>query len=179
MSDTSTTDTGASGDQTDDTSTDTGEQEPDWKAEAEKWKSQSRKHEERARANSNAAKELEKVRQQSMTETEKAVAQAREEGKAEGRTETTKTLAARLVDSEVKAAAAGRSVDVAALLDGLDRSRFLTDDGEPDVKAITSWMDRIAPTKTRLDLGQGPRGGNGGSNSGSFLTDAIRRARSG
>lgn len=87
-----------------------------------------------------AEQELQKLREESMDAQQKAIAAARDEGKAEARS----SYGARLVDAEVKAAAAGRSVDVDALLDGLDRTRFL-DDGEPDVEAIASWVDRIAP----------------------------------
>lgn len=158
MSDTSTSTT--------DTSTataetpDTGDQDrTDWKAEAEKWQAMARKHEDRAKANASAAKELEQVRQASMSDLEKAVAIA----KAEARTEALREAGTRLVDAEVKAAAAGRSVDVEALLEGLDRSRFLGEDGEPDSKAIATWVDRIAPksesTTTSVDFGQGARPG--------------------
>ena len=143
---------------------DKGTDEPDWKAEAEKWKSQARKHEERAKANANATKELEQLRQASMSDLEKAVDAA----KAEGRKEAIAAMGRRLVDAEVKAAAAGRKVDVDALLDGLDRSRFLTDDGEPDTKAITAWVDRIVPKPGVPDLGQGARG------NGSPLDDSPR-----
>lgn len=130
----------------------------DLTAELEKWKSQARKHEQRAKANAEAAKELEKLRSESMTEQERAV----EAAKAATRAEILVEVGSRLVDAEVRAAAAGRSVDVDALLDGLDRSRFLSDDGEPDRDAIASWVDRIAPQGNdtpppRVDLGQGVR----------------------
>lgn len=129
----------------------------DLAAELEKWKSQARKHEQRAKANAEAAKELEKLRSESMTEQERAV----EAAKAATRAELLIEVGSRLVDAEVRAAAAGRSLDVDALLDGLDRSRFIDDDGEPDRDAIASWVDRIAPqgtdTPPRVDLGQGVR----------------------
>lgn len=154
-------------------STDTGET-TDWKAEAEKWQALSRKHEDRAKANSTAAKELEQVRQAAMTDTEKAVAIA----KAEGRKEALSAMGARLVDAEVKAAVTGRNVNVDALLDGLDRSRFLTDDGEPDTKAIAAWVDKLAPRADtangfRPDLGQGARGAPA---SGADMNSMLRRA---
>lgn len=93
------------------------------------------------RAHKAATAELEKLRQQSMTEQEKAVAAARAEGLAEG----TRNAGVRLVDAEVRAAAAGRGVDTDALLEGLDRHKFLGDEGEPDRDAITAYIDRIAP----------------------------------
>lgn len=124
-----------------------------------------RKWEDRAKANSAAAKELDALKQQSMTDLEKAVEQARKEAASE----TTRAFGARLVDAEVKAAAAGSSIDVDALLDGLDRSRFLTDDGEPDTDAIGAWVERIAPKGTdgpqTVDLGQGQQGSTPALNS--------------
>lgn len=119
-------------------STDTG---TDTAAELEKWKTAARKHEERAKANAAAAKELEQFKQQAMTDTEKAVETAR----LEGRTEGAKSASERIARAEIRAAAAGRNVDVVALLEGVDATRFLDDDGEPDTKAINAWMDRIAP----------------------------------
>lgn len=116
-----------------------------------------RKWEDRAKANGAAAKELEELRLKSMNETEKAVASA----KSEGRKEALVAMGARLVDAEVKAAAAGRNVNVDVLLEGLDRSRFLGDDGEPDAKAIKAWVEKLAPAGQRPgfpDLGQGARG---------------------
>lgn len=130
----------------------------DLAAELEKWKAQARKHEDRAKANAAAAKELEDVRKASMSETEKAVAEA----KALTRAEVLAEVGSTLVDAEVRAALAGRTVDVDAVLDGLNRVRFLGDDGQPDRDEIVAWVDRIAPkseTAVRsLDMGQGARG---------------------
>jgi hypothetical protein len=126
----------------------------DWKAEAERWKGLARKHEDRAKANATAARELDDARKQSMTDVERAVAEAR----IEARRETLVETGARLVDAEVRAAAAGRAVDVTALLEATDRQRFIGEDGEPDTKAIRTWVERIAPKTNALpDLGQGTR----------------------
>jgi hypothetical protein len=145
-------------DQTDTTSTDTAG-DKDWKAEAEKWKELSRKNEHDKKANAGAAKELEELKKKGMSDTEKAVAEA----KAEGRKEALLESGSLMVEAEIKAAAAGRNVDVAALLEGIDRSRFLNDDGKPDTDAITAWVDKIAPSKSDEkkpfpDLGQGDKG---------------------
>jgi hypothetical protein len=130
----------------------------DLAAEIEKWKAQARKHEDRAKANAAAAKELEQVRAAAMTDQERAVAEAR----AQARTETLKEVGAERVADAVRVAAAGRLVDVDALLEGLDRTRFLDADGQPDVAAITTWVDRVAPKPSEgpagfPDLGQGAR----------------------
>lgn len=133
--------------------------EPDWKAEAEKFKTLARKHEDRAKANASAAKELEQVKQASMSDQEKAVELARNQA----RTEVLMEIATERVEDAVRLAAAGRNVDVDALLDGLDRSRFVTEEGRPDTEAIASWVDRIAPKSDQpytADLGQGSRTGS-------------------
>lgn len=135
--------------------------ETDVAAELEKWKTMARKQEERAKANAQAAKELDEFKRQSMTDQERAVAEAVDAA----RKSTIAELSGRLVDAEVRAAAAGRNVDVDALLEGLDRGRFLTDTGEPDRQALTSWIDRVAPVAASQpppapawpDLGQGAR----------------------
>lgn len=134
---------------------------PDLSAEVEKWKAQARKWEDRAKANSAAAKDLDTLRQQTESDLEKAVRLAREEAARETATQ----FGTRLVDAELKAALSGRDEDVVkALLENLDRSRFLTPDGEPDSDAIKAWVGRIAPQPEtpalpgQVDLGQGSRG---------------------
>lgn len=128
----------------------------DWKAEAEKWQGLARKHEERAKANAAAARERDELKRSSMTEQERAVDEAR----AAARTEVMAEVAETRVDDAVRAAAAGRTVDIEALLEGLDRRKFVGDDAQPDRKAITEWLDRVAPAgRTVTDLGQGARGG--------------------
>lgn len=137
-----------------------------------------RKWEDRAKANADAVKELDKLRASTMTDQERAVAEA----VATTRIEMQRQHAARLVLAEVRAAAAGRPVDIDALLEGLDPSRFLTDDFEPDVKAIQVWVDKVAPAAGPVippgfpDLGQGARTG-GQQNmalNGDPLLDALK-----
>lgn len=143
------------------TSTSTGDETTETvdslRAEREKWKAESRKQEQRAKANAAAAKELDKVREANLTETEKAVAAAR----TEGRTEGLRQGSSRIVAAEIRAAAAGRSVNVDALLEGVDTARFIDDDGDVDTKAIGAWVDKVAPAGEQRprtpDLGQGAR----------------------
>lgn len=126
-------------------------------AELEKWKAQARKHEERAKANSAAAKELEQAKLAALSDQEKAVELARQQARAEAFAQ----LGGQLVDMAVTAAVAGRGIDAEALLDGLDRTRFLGEDGSVDQAAVVAWVDRIAPKPTEPhfpDLGQGARG---------------------
>ena len=141
----------------------------DWKAEAAKWKELSRKNESDARK---AQGELKKLATASMTEQEKAVAEAA----ARGHDEALAKVASRLVDAEVRAAAAGRGIDADALLEGLDRSRFLGEDGEPDREAVEVFLDRLAPKQSkRLDLGQGARDGSPNPDMNTMLRRATGR----
>lgn len=136
---------------------DTG-QDVDWKAEAEKFQALHKKQEARAKANADAARELERIKREALPEQERLVAEAI----AAARAEVLNEVGSVRVDDAVKLAAAGRNVDVDALLEGLDRSRFLAD-GQPDTAAITAWVDRIAPAPDPdaptgvIDLGQGAR----------------------
>lgn len=156
MSDTTATET------TETTTTETTETAaPDLTAEVEKWKALSKKNEDRAKANADAAKELDKFRQQSMTETEKAVEQAR----AEARTAALAEAGGKVARAEIRAAAAGR-LDAAALdvlIDGLNLAKFLDEDGEVDTEKVAAFVDGIAPKEDEEkpagfpDLGQGAR----------------------
>lgn len=145
---------------TDKTTTDPAQDTTDWKAKFEEVQAQARKHEDRAKANADAAKELEKLRQSTMNETEKAVSQA----KLEVRTEVLREVGGKLAEAQVRVAAAGRNVDVDALIDGIDASKFLDVNGDPDTKAITAWIDKVAPATDdgtggkQRDLGLGARG---------------------
>jgi hypothetical protein len=137
----------------------------DWKAEAEKWKTASRKHENRAKDNAKAARELEELKRTGMSEAEAAVAKARDEAKGEAR----KEFGGRLVEAEVRGRAATRLSDdqVATLLDGLNTSRFLDDDGEVDTARVHEWVDKLAPARKRDDEDEGgTNGARGGSGMG-------------
>lgn len=140
----------------------------DWKAVADKATAEARKWEDRAKKNRDAATALEAERRKGMTEAEQALATAR----AEARAEVTRTLGGRLVAAEVRAALAGRGdIDAAALLEGIDAARFLTEDGDVDGAAVAKWVARVAPLPAAgdgkpaqaggFDLGQGVRTGAG------------------
>jgi hypothetical protein len=127
----------------------------DWKAEAEKWQALARKNEERAKSNATAVKELEKVRAAAMTDQEKAVAEAERRG-----AETAATKAgSRLVRAEFRAAASGRveKETLAAYLEDVDLTKFLAEDGEPDLKAIEARISRLAGPERGTDFDGGAR----------------------
>lgn len=133
----------------------------DWEAEAKRLKAVNRKVEDQNKAN---LKRLAALEEQSLSDQEKAVRAAVQAAQDETRTEVLKQVGYRLVDAEVRTAAAGSGVDVDALLEGLDRSRFLGDDLEPDTTAIATWVQRVTPKRdsTGFDIGQGARGNGGG-----------------
>lgn len=136
MSETTATETG-------ETSQETTETVVDWKLEAEKWKNLSRKNEQKARENAAAASELEKVREASKTEFEKAVEAARHEGRALGLKEAGRSTVA----AEFKAAFARNEYqgDIDAFLDSLSTDKFMDDQGKPNADAIAELVEKFAP----------------------------------
>lgn len=139
----------------------------DWEAEATKWKELARKHEDRAKSNNAAAKELEKLREQSLSDTEKAVAAARREGE----TEALKKAGGKLARAELKAAAKGIIPD--GIVAAIDVNQFLDEDGEVDTAAIEKFVSDNTPEPSEpendkpsfVDFGQGKRGDAPGLNS--------------
>lgn len=111
-----------------------------------------------------ATRELEQARTAGLNEAERAVAEA----KTAGRTEALTQMGERLARSEFVAAAARRNAgyDAAAVLDDLNLARYVGDDGEPDVKALTAAVERLIPSPQdgattsapRPDLSQGAKG---------------------
>lgn len=99
--------------------------------------------------------ELKKLREASQTETEKALAEAEQRGK----TAALGQVGTRLARAELRAAAAGK-VD-AATLDGFleyaDLSRFVTEDGEPDAKAITAAITKLGGAERPTNFDGGAR----------------------
>lgn len=129
---------------------DTGD-ETDWKAEAEKYKALARKHEGRAKTNATAAKELEQFKTDQLSEQEKAVKAARDEGYTEGRSKGDQ----RLIRAEVIAAAAGKAADPTDVFALLTANGALADiqvgeDGEVDTKAIVEKVDALLEEKKHL-----------------------------
>lgn len=116
-----------------------------------------------------AEAELEKFRKSQMSDQEKAVAQARDEGKAEA----TSAAAQRLAGAEIKAALATVVADAdkrAEIIDDLNLSRYIGEDGEPDVAKIAALRDRYAALTAGATPGtpppppgvpKGARSGNG------------------
>lgn len=115
-----------------------------------------------------AEAELEKFRKSQMSDQEKAVAQARDEGKAEA----TSAAAQRLAGAEIKAALAGvvPVEKIAEIIDDTKLEKYIGEDGEPDVAKIAALRDRYAALTAGATPGtpppppgvpKGARSGNG------------------
>jgi hypothetical protein len=89
--------------------------------------------------------ELAKLRQQHVSDDEKALQAARDEGRAEA----FKAVGLRVAAAEFRAVAAGKLADPDAALEVLDLSRFVGDEGEIDLVGLTAIVDKLAaPLRT-------------------------------
>ena len=86
-------------------------------------------------------RELNQFRQSSMSEAEKAVAEA----EARGRAAASQEFGQKLARSELVAAAARRNPTYDLPLEYVNLSGLVGDDGEPDAKAIKAAVDRLVP----------------------------------
>jgi hypothetical protein len=101
------------------------------------------------------AKALEAEKAKGLSDSEKAIAQA----KADGAAEATLNAGKRLARAEIKAAAAGKGIDASKQLDFLDMARFVGDDGEPDADAIGEWVGTLPePSKSTRPSGSVDQG---------------------
>lgn len=108
-----------------------------------------------------AQAQLADLQKAQMSDQEKAIAEAVAAAEARVRAET----GSQLVGAKFEAALADRQVDVKALLDGLDLTKFLDADGLPDSDRIVAWVDKVAPKPERKPptaqgMGQGSRHGD-------------------
>lgn len=136
-----------------------------------------------ARAAERKAKELEKrlaeIESANQTESEKAIAAAR----AEGRTEALSVANTRIVSAEIKSAASGvlANPDLAVRL--IDASQFEVDeDGNVDTRAIAAEVQRLVKDEPYLAAGAKPAplpGGGATPSQGSSMDDALRAAARG
>lgn len=106
------------------------------------------------------SKEWEKQRRATMSEAERATAEAEERGRATA----VANFGSRLARTEYVAAAAKRNsdFDVAAVLDDINLAKFIREDGEPDTAAIAESVARLIPERASNprptgDVGLGPR----------------------
>jgi len=97
--------------------------------------------------------QLAAIEAENMSETEKAIAEAR----AAGATEATTAMQSRLFTAEVRAAASGKLVDIDLVADETVALKILglesvptTDDGQIDAGAITAAIDALVEAKPHL-----------------------------
>lgn len=102
-------------------------------------------------------KEFDDLKAAHATDAEKAVLKAKEEGKAEA----LKTANARVLKSEIKAAAAGKLADPSDAVRLLDSDEFTDDDGEVDDKKLAKAIEQLLKDKPYL-AGKGRGNGDGG-----------------
>lgn len=133
------------------------------------WKFQSRKHQQRAESRADydelkaKADRLVALEQASESEHEKALREAREAAKAEGRTEAQAEANRTVVTALMDGALRGRGKtdeQVESLLKHFNPESFVVD-GQPDTKAILSLADSIAGPVTGGGNGRGPDFGQG------------------
>jgi len=128
--------------------------------------------EKRAKA---AEAELDKFRLANASESEKALAVA----KAEGRTEALSTVNVRIVRAELKAAAAGVLQDPDDAAVHIDLSQFeVDDDGNVDSKAVRREIESLAKAKPYLAAGVKPTplpGGGATPSTGTDLNELFRQ----
>jgi len=106
---------------------------------------------ERRRAN-RLERELAQLRTSQLSESEKAI----EEAKAVGRTEGAKSAGVRLAAAEFRAKAAEAKLpNIGALLDVMDLTRFVDEAGEPDAELIQATIDKIAEGLAAAENGRG------------------------
>lgn len=117
--------------------------------EVEKWKAMSRKNEKALKDALARVAQLEEVNEQ---EREAAVTAAREEERSKLRAE----FAQQRVGDLVRLAAQGRGTDPDKLVEAIDPTKFLTEEGDPDESAITAWVDQVTPRRFP-DVGTNPK----------------------
>lgn len=138
------------------------------------WKAYARRNAKRVKETSDyedvkrRADDGDKLRKQHQTDQEKAIDEAREAAKAEARGE----FGAKLVDAHIIGLIGDRLTEQQreTVLDGLDRSRYLTKSGDVDTDKVKQFVDTIAPKsqengapsgQSGFRHGQGKRGGGG------------------
>jgi len=145
-------------------------------AETERWKRQARENEKRAKENAAAAKRVEELERQSMTDTEKAVETAR----AEATAETARRYGERLAAADIRVALTGLVDDPNVVIEDLNLARFIAADGEPDSKAITELRkkyERLIPAKGVPRVPTGARNGTDPVDVGSMSMPEFIAAR--
>lgn len=126
---------------------------PDWSALADlgdpdtirKQLAHAREWEKRAKANVEAAKKLEALQAERMTDSEKSIAEAEKRGRAAAMAEMNRQVA----EAKLRAAATGKVADVDALVELVDVGRLVTDEGVDDagIAAVIERFTKVVPAQ--------------------------------
>jgi len=147
------------------------------------WKHQSRKHETRATEWSKVGKtpaevqaELENLRREKMSDSEKAVADAKAEGRAEAASEYGPKMARLAFETALSHVDEDRRK---VLIDNIDLTKVINESGDVDTAKVKKLVDTLAPsgkggTNQEHDFGGGHRGGTRSGRSGG-KAEAQRR----
>lgn len=101
------------------------------------WKQMARKHEREAKK---ARTEIEELRKASMTDNERAIAEAKAEGRAEAMRET----AGMTATAQFRAAVAEAGLSLGDAVDLIDTGKFIGDDGRIDSDGITAAVAKLS-----------------------------------
>lgn len=118
------------------------------------WKNAARKHEAAFRSKfgqdmtpekvTQLRDDIEKNRQANLSAQEKAIEEAKKAGRSEALAESNERLIDTLIDARLKAAGNKKSKDF-PLLDTIDRSKFITNEGDIDTDKVASVLDAVIP----------------------------------
>ena len=125
---------------------------------------------DRRRANA-LQRELEELKKAGLSESERAIADAEQRG----RTAAMADIGKRLAKAAIETAAAKRNADFnPAGLDYLDLTKFVGEDGEPDAKAISAYVEANIPATPGTPSFDG--GARKPAPTGGDMNSIIRRA---
>lgn len=138
------------------------------------WKFHSQKHEQAWKGKlgeytpeqvAEMAKRIEEIEAANLTETEKAVKEAYERGKAEAAADSANIAVRALIDARKANLDEKEDADVIESLDLLDYTKFITD-GSVDSARLTKVLDRLAPVGGGTSAPAWPATGQGNRNTG-------------
>lgn len=128
------------------------------------WKHQARKHESTSKARGDydaVVAERDRLKTATQTDAEKAVEAAKTEASTSATVEARNQYVPQLVTAKLEAALAGKmpAEKIAAQVEFLDHTKFLTEAGEVDTDKVKQYAAGLAPAGGQWpDTGQGNRG---------------------
>jgi len=138
------------------------------------WKFHSQKHEQAWKGKlgeytpeqvSEMAKRIEEIEAANLSDTEKAVKEAYERGKAEASADSANVAVRALIDARKASLDETEDADIIESLDLLDYTKFITD-GSVDSARLTKVLDRLAPVGGGASTSRWPETGQGNRNTG-------------